>query len=467
MNENLPTDFIKQIESIVGKEGYTTNFDDFKHLLGKDGVTQILVKPASTTEVSETVQLCGKHNIGIVPLGGNTGLVGGAVPYGQILLSLERINKVREINPVNYTMVVDAGCILADVRKEADKYNLLFPLSMPAENESQIGGNIATNMGGVNFLQYGGARECISGLEVVLPNGDVWDGLRQLEKDNTGYDLKHLFVGSEGTLGIITGAVLKLRPRPCSVHSVLFAFNDIDNVLSLLTMARTDSGDNVTAFELMSLQGIDNVLKLKPELSKPMETNYEWYVLVEFSSSDPNSDLYEAAKAIAAKATEKGIVSEYLIAKCEEQADYLWDIRNSLPGTIYQAGNPIVFDTSVPVSQVPNFVKQATEIIRQKIPDALLVPFGHVGDGNIHYSLNLPKCYNEKEFLTKSIEITRLIHELITNMGGSISAEHGIGFLRKNELDKHLSDVEIGLMRKIKRAIDPDNIMNPEKVINI
>ncbi|MCP4395283.1 MAG: FAD-binding oxidoreductase [Alphaproteobacteria bacterium] len=468
----LPEQFVTQIASIVGEDGYSISQDDISPFLNDAsfayaGNSPLLVQPAFSEETSKIVKLCHENNIGIVPVGGRTGLVGGGVPFGQILISTARMNKIIEIDAENYTMIVEAGCTLADARIAADENGCMLSLSMPSEKDSQIGGNIATNMGGVNFLHYGGARESLLGLEVVMPDGRIWNGLRKLEKDNTGYDLKQLFVGSEGTLGIITGVVLKLRPKPLDVQVAIVAFNDLACVLPMFASAKNKSGDNVTAFELIPRQGLEYVLASSDESKDPMDKVYDWYVLVELSSSNPVPTLRQSLKNIIEDALNENLVLDSVVAENADEAAVLWKIRNTLPGTIYQKGGATVFDISVPVSKVPEFISKATDIVRRKIPAAYIVPFGHVGDGNIHFSINNVQEAPSDENKRAVVEIISLIHQLVIDMGGAISAEHGIGCFKKSDLEQYSSDVEIDIMRKIKGAIDPKNIMNPGKVIDI
>ncbi|MCB9947934.1 MAG: FAD-binding oxidoreductase [Rhodospirillaceae bacterium] len=427
-----------------------------------------VVRPASTVEVAAVVRLCAEAGIGIVPLGGNTGLCGGAAPYEHgrdIILALERLNRIRAIDPLNYTITVEAGVILAQVQQAADAADRLFPLSLGAEGSCQIGGNLSTNAGGTGVLRYGNARDLALGLEVVLPDGQVWDGLRALRKDNTGYDLKHLFIGAEGTLGIITAAVLKLFPRPKQVETALIAVPDPDAAVALFALARTGSGDAVSAFELMPRNGIDLALAHVPGTVDPLAEPAPWYVLAELSEPVADTHLKEKLEAILEQAFERDLVQDAVIAASVAQARQLWFLREAIVEAQRVAGASIKHDVAVPVARVPELIRRATEAAAAAMPGAAVIAFGHVGDGNIHFNLCQPPDADAAAFTARTHEINHLVHDIVTSMTGSISAEHGIGRLKRDELAWRKSPVELELMRKVKGVLDPAGIMNPGKVV--
>jgi FAD/FMN-containing dehydrogenase len=433
------------------------------------GKAALVVRPATTAEVAQVVAACAAAKIAIVPQGGNTGLCGGAAPHedgSEIILSLGRINKVRAIDPLNFTITVDAGCILADVQDAADEHGCLFPLSLGAEGSCQIGGNLATNAGGINVLRYGNARDLVLGLEVVLPDGRIWNGLRALGKDNTGYALRHLFVGAEGTLGIITGAVLKLFPRPTETATALCALKNLDDATRLLNRARALSGDAVTAFELIPRIGLEMCVKHIAGVGDPFTAAHPWYVLTEFSTSRPGVSVRGSFDTLLETAFEEGIIADAVIAESGEQENAFWRIRESLPEAQKHEGGSIKHDVSVPISSVPQFIADGVAAIARQFPGARPVPFGHLGDGNIHFNISQPVGADRNAYLARWEEMNRVVHDIVVGMNGSISAEHGIGMLKVDEMKHYKDPVELDLMRRLKRAIDPHNLMNPGKVVD-
>jgi D-lactate dehydrogenase (cytochrome) len=381
------------------------------------------------------------------------------------------MNKVREIDPLNNTMTVEAGCILADLQTAAADADRLFPLSLGAEGSCMIGGNLSTNAGGVQVLKFGNARDLVLGLEVVLPDGRMWPGLNALRKDNTGYDLKHLFIGAEGTLGVITAAVLKLFPRPAQVETVLMAVPDLDHVLRLLADARATSGDGVTAFELLPRIGVEFVLKHFEGTRAPMDTVSPWYVLMEWSAGEsgeekePESGLRRALEVFLETRFEAGMVIDAVLASSEAQTKELWHFREVLPESQTREGGSIKHDVSVPVSKVAEFIREGTRVLESNMDGIRVFPFGHVGDGNIHFNVTQPVAMTKDEFYAHWQDMNRLIHDLVMTMGGSFSAEHGIGRLKKEELAHYGEPLDLELMRRIKAAFDPNGIMNPGKVL--
>ena len=432
------------------------------------GAAPFAVRPANTEEVAMAVTLCRAAGAAVVPQGGNTGLVAGAVPFAEdnaVLLNLGRMNRVREVDAADYSITVEAGCILQQVQEAAEKADRLFPLSLGAEGSCQIGGNLSTNAGGVHVLRYGNARDLVLGLEVVLPDGRVWNGLRALRKDNTGYALKHLFVGAEGTLGIITAACLKLFPRPAETEVAFVAVRDPAAAVELLARARAATGDRVNAFELIPRLGLDFALKHVAGIEDPLEEASDWYVLLELASGRADGALRESLEEFLAKAIEDGLVSDAALAANARQAQAFWAIREGIVEAQKFEGGSIKHDVSVAVSKTPDFIARATRLVEDMVPGIRPLPFGHVGDGNIHFNLSQPEGADKKAYLDRWEDVTRAVHELVVEMDGSISAEHGIGHLKAAENAHFKSAVEIDLMRRVKRALDPDNLMNPGKVV--
>ncbi len=468
-----PGELCEAIEAIVGPRGVITEaLEMAPYLTDRRGRFEarapLVARPASTGEVRAVVRYCANAGIGIVPQGGNTGLVGGSVPDAsgaQIVLSLERMRAVREVDPLDFTATVEAGCILAEVQAAADRAGLLFPLSLAAEGSCRIGGNLATNAGGTGVLRYGSARDLVLGLEVVLASGEVWNGLRRLRKDNTGYCLKQLFVGSEGTLGIITAAVLKLFPKPRQVETALIAVADESAANRFLAHCRQASGDAVTAFEYIDRSCLELVLERIPDVVEPLSGRYEHYVLVELSSAQAGADLRLGFEQVLEQGIGGGEVLDGTIAASLEQAAALWRIRESIPEAARAAGEGIRHDVSVPVSRVPEFLVRARAICRELHPAARVIAFGHLGDGNIHFNMTQPEGIATAEFLAPERAVHAAIYELVASLDGSFSAEHGVGRLKRDELLRYRSEVEVGLMRALKGTLDPLGILNPGKVL--
>ncbi|MBM7045117.1 MULTISPECIES: FAD-binding oxidoreductase [Rhizobium] len=434
------------------------------------GASPMLLKPGSVEEVSAILKLASETGTAIVPQTGNTGLVGGQTPReggSDIILSLERMNRVRDIDPVGNTMIVDGGCILADVHKAAAEHGRMFPLSLGSEGSCRIAGNLSTNAGGTAVLAYGNMRQLCLGLEVVLPTGEIWNGLRRLKKDNTGYDLRDLFIGAEGTLGVITGAVLKLFPQPLG-HQVAFAgLQSVDEALTLFKNASSLCGTALTGFELMPRIGVEFTVRNIPGVRDPLETAYPWYVLIDISTSDSAETAERMMTTLLEQGYEAGLIQDATIASSEAQQKAIWHMRESMSDAQKPEGGSIKHDVSVPVAQVPQFMAEAEKAVIAALPGARICAFGHMGDGNIHYNISQPVGADKEEFIGRWHEMNKIVHGLVLRHGGSISAEHGIGQLKRDELASIRPDIEMDLMRRIKMAFDPAGVMNPGKVLKV
>jgi len=427
-----------------------------------------VLRPADTGQVAACVCLCAGAGLPMIPQGGNTGLVGGTVaPAGlpAVLLNLGRLNRIRALDPLNHTITVEAGCILAQVQQTAAEADRLFPLSLGAEGTCTIGGNLSSNAGGILTIRYGNARDLVLGLEVVLADGTVWNGLRALRKDNTGYDLKQLFLGAEGTLGIITAATCKLFPRPRQRETALVALDDPAAAVALLSRLRTATGDGLTAFELMPRLALDGAAAYLGEDLNPFTGAHPWTVLVELAAGMPGPALREAAESVLATALEEGQVRDAVFAESEGQRARLWRIREGLPEIGRRIGGVVHHDVAVPVSRVPDLIHQAGAALERLMPGIRPYPFGHVADGNIHYNIARPPDMDGPAYLARAGEITAIVHGVVLGLGGTISAEHGIGRRKAAELERVKDPVELDLMRRIKTLLDPQNLMNPGKVL--
>jgi FAD/FMN-containing dehydrogenase len=404
----------------------------------------------------------------MVPQGGNTSMCGGSVPDttgSQVVVNLSRLNRVRDVDPANNTMTVEAGCVLASLQDLADQHGRFFPLSLGAEGSCEIGGNLSTNAGGTGVLRYGNTRDLVLGLEVVLPDGRIWDGLRGLRKDNTGYDLKQLFVGAEGTLGIITAAVLKLFPRPRSRATALVAVDDPAASVALLSKLRESCGDRVSGFELMARVCVDLLLRHIPGARDPLSQSSPWYVLVELSDSAEGNQVEAMLQDALEDAVEEGLVTDAVVAASETQRKELWAMRENVPEAQKLDGVSIKHDVAVPVSRVPDLIGLAGDALHKRFPDIRIVAFGHVGDGNIHYNCSKAERQEARQFFDEAPEVNHIVYDVVHSLGGSISAEHGLGVLKRDEIRHYKSELELELMRSIKRALDPHGLMNPGKVL--
>ena len=432
------------------------------------GRARAVLLPGTVADVQAILRLARQHRAPIVPQGGNTGLSGGATPDDSgkaVVLALKRLNQVRAIDPLNNSMVVEAGCVLADLQQAASDSDRLFPLSLSAEGTCQIGGNLATNAGGINVLRFGNARDLSLGLEVVLPDGTLISHLHGLRKDNSGYDLKQFFIGSEGTLGIITAAALKLFPKPVARATAIVALSDLSASPALLARCRAGLADQLVSFELLPRFGIELAQRLVPGLTWPIGTLADWSVLIEANTSSAAFDLRAAMEQTLGVALEAVEITDAAIASSEAQSLAMWRLREGIVQGQHQSGANIKHDVSVPVAQVPAFMKAGFEAVLGAWPQARLLAFGHLGDGNIHFNLVQPESEGKERFLARTEAMNSIVHDVVDRFGGSISAEHGIGQLRRAELQHRKPPAELDLMRRIKRLIDPDDLMNPGKLL--
>jgi len=427
-----------------------------------------VLRPADTEQVAATVKLCVETRIPMVPQGGNTGLVLGSVPDASgtaVVLSLARMQKVRKVDAVNRTMTVDAGVILQTAQDAAAEQGCLFPLSLAAEGSCTIGGNLSTNAGGTGVLRYGNTRELCLGLEVVTPQGDIWSGLRGLRKDNTGYDLRDLFIGAEGTLGIITGAVLKLYPQPKASVTALAAMESPAAALRLLSIMQDHCGASLTGFELMSAYCLRLVAKHFPALPQPLSGEHAQYALLELSSSESEQHAAALLERALGAALDEGVAQDAVVASSATQSRGLWDLREHIPLAQAADGKNIKHDISLPVSSIADFIAGTEPRLQAAFPGCQLVCFGHLGDGNLHFNVAPPTGVANEDFLRSQEAVNRVVHDAVAAFGGSISAEHGIGALKRDELARYKSPVELNLMRAIKAALDPLGLMNPGKIL--
>ena len=434
------------------------------------GSARCVALPGSTEEVAAVVRACaaaGVAGVPMVPQGGNTGLCGGATPLGgEVVVNLRRMNRIRAIDADNNSMTVEAGCTLQAVQEAAAEADRLFPLSLAAEGSATIGGNLSTNAGGVQVLRYGNARELTLGLEVVLADGRIWDGLRALRKDNTGYDLKHLFIGAEGTLGLITAATLKLFPRPRTHATAWVAVPDPASAVRLLGRLRDAAGDNVTAFEIVGRPALDLVLKHIPNARDPLAGKPAWQVLIELSgSSDVRDDLADTLEQALQQAAEDGVIDDAALAHSEAQTAALWALRENVSEAQKIEGVSIKHDIAVPVSRIAEFIVRADAALLAAFPALRIVCFGHIGDGNLHYNQSRPDAQSNAEFIAQTAAVNRIVHDLVHELGGSISAEHGLGQLKRKEVLRYKSATEMDMMRAVKQALDPRGLMNPGKLL--
>ena len=471
----VPPAVIDTLKEIVGPGGFLTDTNDTAPYCKSwrddySGAVPLVLRPQTTEEVSRLVKVCADAGTAIVPQGGNTGLTGASQPHSdlsEVIISTARMNKVRGIDLDNDTLTVESGVVLQKIQEIAADNQRLFPLSLGAEGSCQIGGNLSTNAGGTQVLRYGNTRSLVLGLEVVLATGEIWNGLRGLRKDNTGYDMKHLFIGAEGTLGIITAAVLRLFPKPTASETVWLGLKSPKDAVTLLGHMKARLGEQVSGFELMQRSIIDFVLSGIPGHEDPLSTEHPWYVLTEITGQGEPGSLADPVTSALGEAMEIGLVDDAVIASSGAQAARFWRMREDMAEAQKHAGVSIKHDVSVPVSRIAEFLERANAMLIEAYPGVRTCAFGHVGDGNLHYNPNSPVDWEGTSFRSEREAINRMIHDLVIELGGSISAEHGIGRLRLEENMRYKSDVEISMMQTIKRALDPKNIMNPGKVIRL
>ncbi|HEX5341336.1 MAG TPA: FAD-binding oxidoreductase [Duganella sp.] len=466
-------DFLTQCRAAIGEQAVLDTPDEMAPFLTDQrgrftGKALAVLRPGSVEEVAALVRACAEHRVSLVPQGGNTGLVLGSVPDAsgsQVVLSLARLNRIRQVDAVNRTMTVDAGCILQHIQEAAAAEGCLFPLSLAAEGSCTIGGNLATNAGGTAVLRYGNTRELCLGLEVVTPQGEVWSGLRGLRKDNTGYDLRDLFIGAEGTLGVITGAVLKLYPQPKACITALAALPSPAHAQQLLVLMQDHCGSSLTGFELMSRYCLELVARQFPQLPRPFAVPHTQYVLLELSSSESELHAVGLLERAIGAALERGVIEDAVVATSVAQSAGLWQLREHIPLAQAKAGKNIKHDISLPVSRIADFIAATEPLLDKAFPGCQLVCFGHLGDGNLHFNVAPPAGVSNEDFLRNQGSVNRVVHDSVVAFGGSISAEHGIGALKRDELARYKSPVELNMMRAIKAALDPLGIMNPGKIL--
>jgi FAD/FMN-containing dehydrogenase len=464
---------LEPLKAIVGTANLLTDPGDTAPYLTDwrkryTGRAQAVVRPATTDEVAAVVRLCAQTRTPIVPQGGNTGLVGGGTPDDSgraILLSLGRMQRVRAVDPMNNTITVEAGCPLQRVQEAAAAAGRLFPLSLAAEGTATIGGNLSTNAGGTQVLRYGNARELALGLEVVLPSGDLWDGLRGLRKDNTGYDLRDLFIGAEGTLGVITAACLKTVALPRGEGTALLAVRSVEAALALLQVAQSLAGPVLTGFELFSDLCLQLVERHFPPHRSPLAGRAPYYALLQLSDHESDEHATALLEAIAAQAIERDLATDAALAQSVAQARSLWALREFISEAQAAEGRNIKHDISVPISAIARFVAETNALLAQQLPGIRMVIFGHLGDGNLHYNVSPPVGASDADFVAYQPAVYRLVHDQVARHAGSISAEHGIGQLKRAENQRYKSAVELALMRRLKETLDPLGIMNPGKVV--
>jgi FAD/FMN-containing dehydrogenase len=468
------TDTIRRLGAAVGPQGIFTEPAELEPYVNDwrgiyKGAAAAVVRPANVEQVAAIVKICAETRTPLVPQGGNTGMCGATVPNPKdnpVVIALGRMNRIRNVDALNNTMTVEAGCVLANIQQAAADVDRLFPLSLGAEGSCQIGGNLSTNAGGVNVLRYGNTRDLVLGIEAVLPDGRIWSGLRSLRKDNTGYDLKHLFIGAEGTLGIITAAVLKLFPKPSATATTWLAVPSPDAALNLFSLLRQNFGDRISAFELISRACLDLVMKHIPGTRDPLNAPHQWYVLTELGDSSPGDMLRVALEGVLEKAIEKQLVIDATLAENQGQAKAFWRIRESIPEAARnEAGMLYRHDIAVAVGEIPAFIRDGQAALEKHFKGTRIICFGHLGDGNLHYNTYVEGRLRSDAAAREAHDVTTVIYDIVKQYKGSFSAEHGIGIAKVAELVRYKDPVEIALMRTVKHALDPLGIMNPGKVL--
>jgi FAD/FMN-containing dehydrogenase len=464
---------LNELKAVVGAGAWLESPDDVAPFLSDfrrlyHGSAALVLLPRNVDEVARILRICNRDEAAVVPHGGNTSYCGGATPDEtgtQIVLSLRRLNRVRQVDAADYSMIVEAGCTLAEAQAAARDADRLFPLSLGSEGTAQIGGNLSTNAGGTAVLRYGMMRDLVLGLEVVLADGRVLRGLKSLRKDNTGYDVKSLFVGAEGTLGVITAACLKLFPQPADTATALAGIDSPRHALDLLARLRTAAGDQVTSFELMPRLAVELTVKHVPGVADPLDQNTPWYLLIELSSPNPRQELLTLLTAILEQAAAAGTIRDAMLAASTTQAQAMWKLRESVPEAQRRHGASLKHDVSVPVSAIPTLIEEGTALVHRLAPEGDVVSYGHAGDGNLHFNVSQKPDADIKSFVARGPVLELAMFDLVESLGGSISAEHGIGRLKAAEFARRADPVELAVMHELKRALDPKGIMNPGKVL--
>lgn len=466
MTQTVSPDVIAQLKAALGDGGWSEDPMRLEPKLVEwrgrwRGETPLLLLPRTTEEVAKAVKISFDNGVAITPQGGNTGLVGGQIPYGEVLLSTEKLRTVREAAPIDDALVLEAGITLLEAQQEAQKVGRRFPLSLAAEGSATVGGVISTNAGGTQVLRYGVMRDLVLGLEVVLPNGEIFNGLKRLRKDNTGYDLKQLFIGAEGTLGIVTAAALKLFPIMRSRATAIIGFDDPKKAVDLLVSAKQETGGQVEAFELMGRRGLGFVLKNTPDTREPLEGEYPWYALIEFASGEPGS-AESAMERFLADAFERELILDAAIAQNDTQTHAFWRLREEHSAAQKVEGAAWKHDVSVPLSQMIDFILEGTAAMEAFHPGCRVVAFGHLGDGNVHFDIVQPEGFDPKAFSALRDQGSKIVHDLVHQYNGSISAEHGLGRMKTHEAVPYKDNATLDLMRAVRLAVDPKRIMNPK-----
>jgi FAD/FMN-containing dehydrogenase len=464
---------LNELKAVVGAGAWLESPDDVAPFLSDfrrlyHGSAALVLLPRNVDEVARILRICNRDEAAVVPHGGNTSYCGGATPDEtgtQIVLSLRRLNRVRQVDAADYSMIVEAGCTLAEAQAAARDADRLFPLSLGSEGTAQIGGNLSTNAGGTAVLRYGMMRDLVLGLEVVLADGRVLRGLKSLRKDNTGYDVKSLFVGAEGTLGVITAACLKLFPQPADTATALAGIDSPRHALDLLARLRTAAGDQVTSFELMPRLAVELTVKHVPGVADPLDQNTPWYLLIELSSPNPRQELLTLLTATLEQAAAAGTIRDAMLAASTTQAQAMWKLRESVPEAQRRHGASLKHDVSVPVSAIPTLIEEGTALVHRLAPEGDVVSYGHAGDGNLHFNVSQKPDADIKSFVARGPVLELAMFDLVESLGGSISAEHGIGRLKAAEFARRADPVELAVMHELKRALDPKGIMNPGKVL--
>jgi FAD/FMN-containing dehydrogenase len=464
---------LSELKAAVGDGSWLESPDDVAPFLSDfrrlyRGSAALVLLPRNVDEVARILRICNDEEVAVVPHGGNTSYCGGATPDetgAEIVLSLRRLNRVRQVAAADYSMVVEAGCTLAEAQAAARDADRLFPLSLGSEGTAQIGGNLSTNAGGTAVLRYGMMRDLVLGLEVVLADGRVLRGLKSLRKDNTGYDVKSLFVGAEGTLGVITAACLKLFPQPADTATALAGIDSPRHALDLLARLRSAAGDQVTSFELMPRLAVELTVKHVPGVADPLDQNTPWYLLIELSSPNPRQELLTLLTATLEEAAAAGTIQDAMLAASMAQAQAMWKLRESVPEAQRRHGVSLKHDVSVPVSAIPTLIEEGTALVHRLAPEGDVVSYGHAGDGNLHFNVSQKPDADIKSFVARGPVLELAMFDLVESLGGSISAEHGIGRLKVAEFARRADPVELAVMHELKRALDPKGIMNPGKVL--